>query len=50
MYARRHFLIRNEVAIIRQGGRGLSTKEATALLLFSIILEGNEEDLIYAMM
>lgn len=50
MYARRHFLIRNEVAILRQGGRGMSNQEATALLLFSIILESNEEDLIYAMM
>ena len=50
MYARRHFLIRNEVAILRQGGKGVSTKEATSLLLFSIILESNEEDLIYAMM
>lgn len=50
MYARRHFLIRNEVAILRLGGKGVSTKEATSLLLFSIILESNEEDLIYAMM
>jgi hypothetical protein len=50
MYARRHFLIRNEVALLRQGGRGMSNQEATALLLLSIILESNEEDLIYAMM
>lgn len=50
MYARRHFLIRNEVSILRQGGRGLSNQEATALLLFSIILESSEEDLVYAMM
>ena len=51
MYARRHFLIRNEVALLRKGGsRGMSTHENTALLLFSIILESNEQDLIYAMM
>ena len=50
MYARRHFLIRNEVAVLRKGGNGMSTHENTALLLFSIILESNEEDLIYAMM
>ena len=48
MYARRHFLIRNEVAMLRQGK--LSNQESTSLLLFSIILESNQEDLIYAMM
>ena len=48
MYARRHFLIRNEVALLRMGK--VSNEEATSLLLFSIILESNEEDLIYAMM
>mmetsp|Transcript_43813 Transcript_43813/g.42307 ORF Transcript_43813/g.42307 Transcript_43813/m.42307 type:complete len:180 (+) Transcript_43813:424-963(+) len=48
MYARRHFLIRNEVAMLRLGK--LSNKESTSLLLFSIILESNQEDLIYAMM
>lgn len=50
MYARRHFLIRNEVALLRKGASGISTQESTALLLFSIILESNEQDLIYAMM
>lgn len=48
MYARRHFLIRNEVALLRQGK--ISNEESTSLLLFSIILEANEEDLMYAMM
>jgi hypothetical protein len=48
MYARRHFLIRNEVALLRKGK--MSNMESTSLLLFSIILESNEEDLIYAMM
>jgi hypothetical protein len=48
MYARRHFLIRNEVMLLRQGQ--LTNKEQTALLLFSIILESNEEDLVYVMM
>jgi hypothetical protein len=52
MYARRHFLIRNEVALLRKGSSrgGMSTNENTALLLFSIIMESNEQDLIYAMM
>lgn len=48
MYAKRHFLIKNEVTILRLGK--MSTEESTVLLLFSIILESNEEDLIYAMM
>jgi hypothetical protein len=48
MYARRHFLVRNEVALLRQGKLG--NKEQTSLLLFSVLLESNEEDLIYVMM
>ena len=48
MYARRHFLIKQEVDLLRRGR--LSHKESTALLLFAIILESNEEDLIYVMM
>jgi hypothetical protein len=52
MYARRHFLIRNEVAVLRKGSGsgGMSTHENTSLLLFSVILESNEQDLMYAMM
>lgn len=48
MYSRRHFLIRNEVALLMKGR--VSNQESTSLLLFSIILESNEEDLIYVMM
>lgn len=48
MYARRHFLVRNEVSLLRQGK--LTNKEQTSLLLFSVILESNEEDMIYVMM
>ena len=48
MYARRHFLIKQEMDLLRRGR--LSHKESTALLLFAIILESNEEDLIYVMM
>jgi hypothetical protein len=47
MYARRHFLVQNEKNLI-QGG-GMTNREATTLLLFAIILESNEEDLIYVM-
>ena len=48
MYARRHFLVKQELDMVR-GGR-LSNRESTALLLFAILLESNEEDLIYVMM
>ena len=48
MYARRHFLIKTELDFLRRGR--LSNKESTALLLFAIILESNEEDLIHVMM
>lgn len=47
MYARRHFLMRNEMNLLQTGS--MTNKEATSLLLFSIILESNEEDLIYVM-
>jgi hypothetical protein len=47
-YARRHFLIKQELDLLRRGRIG--TKESTALLLFAIILESNEEDLIHVMM
>lgn len=47
-YARRHFLIKQELDLLRRGR--LSNKESTALLLFAIILESNEEDLIHVMM
>ena len=47
MYIRRHFVIRNEVALLKQM-RG-SSQEITSLLFFSIILESQEDDLIYVM-
>lgn len=48
MYARRHFLVRQEADMIQAGVR-ITNKEATALLLFAIILEANEHDLVYVM-
>ena len=47
MYSRRHFLIRNEMNLLQTGS--MTNREATSLLLFAIILESNEEDLIYVM-
>jgi len=47
MYARRHFLCRNEMNLLQTGS--MTNKEATSLLLFALILESNEEDLIYVM-
>lgn len=47
MYSRRHFLIRNEMNLLMT--ERMTNKEATSLLLFAIILESNEEDLIYVM-
>jgi len=48
MYARRHFLIKTELDLLRRGRIG--PQESTALLLFAIILESNEDDLIHALM
>ena len=48
MYARRHLLVKQELDMLRRGR--LSNKESTALLLFAILLESNEENLIYVMM
>lgn len=48
MYARRHMLIRTEMATL-QASACVNSKEATVLLLFAIILESNEADLIYVM-
>ena len=47
MYARRHFLMRNEMNLLKTGS--MTNKEATSLLLFAIVLESNVEDLIYVM-
>ena len=47
MYARRHFMIKNERDMLMQGK--MSNKEATTLLLFAIVLEANEDNLIYVM-
>jgi len=48
MYARRHLLIRQELAVL-QSSACVNSKEATVLLLFAVILESNERDLIYVM-
>ena len=48
MYSRRHLMIRQELAIL-QTNMVVKSKEATCLLLFAIILESNESDLIYVM-
>jgi len=47
MFARRDFLINKEADMLRNGR--ITNKEATALLLFAIILEANQEDLIFVM-
>jgi len=47
MYLRRHFVIRNEVALLKRM-KG-SAEEITSLLFFCIVLESNEDDLIYVM-
>lgn len=47
-YARRHFVIKQELDMLRRGRIG--NKESTGLLLFAIILESNEEDLIHVLM
>ena len=47
LYSRRHFLVRNEMNLLQTGS--MTNKEATSLLLFAIILESNEEDLMYVM-
>lgn len=47
MFARRDFLINKEANMLRNGR--ITNKEATALLLFAIILEANQEDLIFVM-
>lgn len=48
MYARRHFIIKQELDLLRRGRLG--NRESTAILLFAIILESNEEDLIHVLM
>jgi hypothetical protein len=48
MYARRHFLVRNELAMLSRC-MAVNSKEATCLLLFAVLLESNESDLIYVM-
>lgn len=48
MYSRRHLMIRQELAIL-QTNMVVKSKEATCLLLFAVILESNEADLIYVM-
>jgi hypothetical protein len=48
MYARRHLLIREELAVLKSSAC-VNSKEATVLLLFAVILESNERDLIYVM-
>ena len=48
MYARRHLMIRSELATL-QVIACVNSKEATVLLLLSVILESNQPDLIYVM-
>jgi hypothetical protein len=48
MYSRRHFLVRQELAMLRTC-MAVNSKEATCLLIFAILLESNESDLIYIM-
>lgn len=48
MYARRHLLIRTEMATLAASAC-VNSKEATVLLLFAVILESNQSDLIYVM-
>ena len=48
MYSRRHFLVREELKML-QTSMAVNSKEATCLLLFAILLESNESDLIYVM-
>jgi hypothetical protein len=47
MYARRHFMIRNETNMLMAGA--MTSREATSLILFAVILESNEQDLINVM-
>jgi len=48
MYSRRHLLIRSELNFLR-ASEVVNNKETTILLLFAVILESNESDLIYNM-
>lgn len=48
MYSRRHLLIRTELDILK-ASEVVNGKETTVLLLFAMILESNESDLIYSM-
>lgn len=48
MHTRRCNLIQSECDVVRKGVR-ITNKEATSLLLFGIILEANEHDLVYVM-
>lgn len=48
MYSRRHLLIKQEADMLRQC-MAVNSKEATCLLIFAILLESNEADLIYVM-
>lgn len=48
MYARRHFLIKQELDLLRRGRLG--NRESTTILLFAIILESNIDDLINILM
>jgi hypothetical protein len=47
-YTRRHFVIKTELYLLRRGR--VTNKESTVLLLFAIILESNEENLIHVLM
>lgn len=48
MYSRRHLLIRQELGML-SSCMAVNSKEATCLLLFAVLLESNETDLVYVM-
>jgi hypothetical protein len=48
MYSRRHLLISQELKMLKTCA-AVNSKEATCLLLFAVLLESNETDLIYVM-
>jgi len=48
MYSRRHMLVKQELAQLSTC-MAVNSKEATCLLIFAILLESNDSDLIYVM-
>jgi hypothetical protein len=48
MHARRHLLVRKELDLLKES-EVVNVRETTALLVFAVLLENNEKDLIYVM-